>query len=262
MSMRSIIASGKLIYTRDLLLTLVARDIKLRYKRSIMGIAWSLVTPLAQLAVFYLIFRVLLPVQVPNYMSFLFSGILVWSWFQMSLFQATTSVVDNRELIKRPGFPSAILPSITIATNLIHFLIALPILFVLVLFDGHLLTSAVLALPLVIAVQFIFTLSLAYFSATFYVSFRDTQYLLGVILNLMFFLTPIFYETNALPAKYQAIFRLNPMVQILEFYRAILFSGKPPEGQALLGLTVPAVGLLLLGYYFFKKTSDHFVNEL
>jgi lipopolysaccharide transport system permease protein len=227
-----------------------------------MGVAWSLFTPLAQLAVFYLIFRVLLPVQIPNYLSFLFSGILVWSWFQMSLFQATTSVVDNRELIKRPGFPSGILPSVTIATNLIHFLIALPILFVLVLFDGHLLTSALVVLPAVIVVQFIFTLSIAYLAATFYVRFRDTQYLLGVVLNLMFFLTPIFYEATALPAKYQALYRLNPMVHILEFYRGILFSGSPPDGYAMLRIAAVAFGLLVVGHYIFRKASDHFVNEL
>jgi len=109
---------------RDLLFTLVARDMKLRYKRSILGIAWSLLTPLAQLVVYYFVFTVLLPLSVPNYVSFLFSGVLVWSWFQMSLFQATSAIVDNRELIKRTGFPAAILPMVTVTTQLIHFLVA------------------------------------------------------------------------------------------------------------------------------------------
>ena len=114
---------------------------KLRYKRSILGIAWSLLTPLAQLAVYYLIFNVLLPLNIPNYLAFLFSGVLVWNWFQGSLYQATSTIVDNRELIKRPGFPAAILPAVTVTSHLIHFLLALPILFVFLVVGGTPLTE-------------------------------------------------------------------------------------------------------------------------
>ena len=252
----------RLIYMRDLLFTLVGRDMKLRYKRSILGIAWSLLTPLAQLAVFYLTFDVLLPLNIPNYPAFLFSGLLVWNWFQGSLYQATSAIVDNRELMKRPGFPAAILPAVTVASNLIHFLLALPILFIFLLLGGTGLTSAVLALPLVIAIQFILTLSLAYFTATFYVTFRDTQHLLGVLLNLLFFLTPVFYKSSDLPAQYQTLYHLNPMVHLIESYRAILLAGILPDGIGLLLLTVAAITILVLGYYVFRKASDHFVDHL
>jgi len=252
----------RLIYMRDLLLTLVGRDMKLRYKRSILGIAWSLLTPLAQLAVFYLTFDVLLPLNIPNYPAFLFSGLLAWNWFQGSLYQATSAIVDNRELMKRPGFPAAILPAVTVSSNLIHFLLALPILFIFLLLGGTGLTSAVLTLPLVIAIQFILTLSLAYFTATFYVTFRDTQHLLGVLLNLLFFLTPVFYKVSDLPAQYQTLYHLNPMVHLIESYRAILLTGILPDGISLLLLTVVAIAILALGYYVFRKASDHFVDHL
>jgi lipopolysaccharide transport system permease protein len=252
----------RLIYVRDLLVTLVGRDMKLRYKRSVLGIAWSLLTPLAQLAVFYVTFDVLLPLNVPNYLSFLFTGVLVWNWFQVSLYQATSTIVDNRELIKRPGFPTAILPVVTVASYLVHFLLALPILFVFLLWGGVGMTSAIFALPLVIAIQFILTLSLAYFTATFYVTFRDTQHLLGVGLNLLFFLTPVFYKSSDLPAQYQALYRLNPMVHLMESYRSILLSGAAPDPMGLLLLSVPAVGLLYIGHHVFKRASDHFVDEL
>lgn len=253
---------GKLLHTRDLLFTLVARDMKLRYKRSILGIAWSLLTPLAQLAVYYLVFKILLPLDVPNYMAFLFSGVLVWGWFQMSLFQATSVIVDNRELVKRPGFPVAILPTVTVTSHLIHFLVALPILFVVLVIGGTPLSGVIVALPLVIAVQFILTVGLVYFSATFYVAFRDTQYLLGVFLNLLFFLTPIFYDASVLPAKYQALYRLNPLVHIVEFYRGILLHGKLPDVEALLVVAIPTVLILFLGYHVFVKASARFVDEL
>jgi lipopolysaccharide transport system permease protein len=124
------------------------------------------------------------------------------------------------------------------------------------------LTSAIVALPLVIAIQFIWTLSLAYFTATFYVTFRDTQHLLGVLLNLLFFLSPVFYKSGDLPAQYQTLYRLNPMVHLLEAYRAILLSGVSPEPLSLLFLVLPALALLYLGYHVFKRASGYFVDEL
>jgi lipopolysaccharide transport system permease protein len=254
--------TARLLYVRDLLFTLVGRDMKLRYKRSILGIAWSLLTPLTQLAVYYLIFGILLPLNIPNYPTFLFSGVLVWNWFQGSLYQATSTIVDNRELIKRPGFLPAVLPAVTVASYLIHFLLALPILFVFLVVGGTPLTGALLALPLVIALQFILTLSLAYFTATFYVTFRDTQHLLGVLLNLFFFLSPIFYKSSDLPIQYQTFYRLNPMVHLIESYHSILLSGTLPDTQGLLMVTLPAIGMLFIGYHIFKKASDHFVDEL
>jgi len=258
----ALLPTDRLVYSRDLLVTLVARDMKLRYKRSILGIAWSLLTPLAQLAVYYLTFDVLLPLNVSNYLSFLFTGVLVWNWFQASLYQATSTIVDNRALIKRPGFPTAILPVVTVASYLAHFLLALPILFVFLVWGGVGLTSAIVALPLVIAIQFTWTLSLAYFTATFYVTFRDTQHLLGVLLNLLFFLSPVFYKSSDLPAQYQTLYRLNPMVHLMEAYRAILLSGVSPEPLGLLFLVLPALVLLYLGYHVFKRASGHFVDEL
>ena len=148
----------RLLYIRDLLMTLVGREMKLRYKRSVLGIAWSLLTPLAQLAVFFLTFDVLLPLNVPNYASFLFTGVLVWNWFQGALHQATSTVVDNRDLIRRPGFPIAVLPIVTVASYLIHFLLALPILFVFLALEGIGLTSALARLAMVIMIQFLLNL--------------------------------------------------------------------------------------------------------
>lgn len=253
----------RLTYLRDLLFMLVARDMKLRYKRSWLGVGWTLLNPLAQLLVFYFIFNAVLPLNVPHYSSFLFSGILVWNWFQSALLLATGAIVDHRELIKQPGFPAAILPIVTVTSNLIHFLLALPILFVFLMIDGSRLTIYSTALPLVISIQFILTLGLAYLVATFHVTFRDTQYLLGVILQLVFFLTPIFYNASVIPERYQAFYRLNPMVELTDAYRALLMRGELPNNLlALLFLGIIAIALLLLGYAIFKKASSDFVDEL
>jgi lipopolysaccharide transport system permease protein len=252
----------RVVYLRDLLRELVARDMKLRYKRSILGVAWSLVNPLAQLLVFVFLFRAVLPLNVPNYPSFVLSGLLAWSWFQSSLILATGAITDNRELIRRPGFPAAILPIVTVTTHLVHFLLALPVLLLFLVFSGGRLTETVLALPLVIALQFWLTLSLGYLVAAFHVTFRDTQHLLGVLLLLLFYLTPIFYDASAVPARYQPFYRLNPMVYLIDAYRAILIRGTLPDGLSLLGLSTLAGVLLWVGYTTFTWMSYRFVEEL
>jgi len=246
----------------DLLYELVLRDLKLRYKRSVLGIAWSLLVPLAQLAVLYVVFHRLLPLNIPSYPTFLLTGILPWTWFQSSLLSASGAIVDNRDLVRQAGFPVVVLPSISVITQLIHFLLALPILAVFLLLDGYRMNIAILALPAIIVIQFALTLSLAYVTATFQVTFRDTQYLLGIVLFLLFYLTPVFYDAAQLPARYQPIYRLNPIVHILGAYRSILITGRLPAGQSMLLLCALSVAILTVGYSVFLKARDRFVEEL
>ncbi len=257
------VSGHRLIYIRDLLRELVGRDMKLRYKRSVLGIAWTLLNPLLQLLVFLFIFNLVLPLNIPHYSSFLFAGILAWNWFQGSLNQSTGAIVDNRELLRRPGFSIAILPIVTVTSHLIHFLLALPVLVLFLMLDGSQLTSALFALPVVIALQFILTLGLAYLVATFHVTFRDTQYLLNVLLNLLFYLTPVFYEASAIPMRYQSLYWLNPMVGLIDAYRAILAHGTLPNHLiSLLVLGLCATALLVYGYVTFRRASYRFVEEL
>jgi len=256
------IPARRLVYLKDLSWTLVDRDMKVRYKRSVLGITWSLLNPLLQLLVLYFVFRVVLPLGIPNYVVFLFTGILVWNWFQSSLQFACGAIADNSALIGQPGFPAAILPVVTVTTHLIHFLLALPILLVFLAVEGTPLTRAMLALPLLIALQFALTLGLAYLVATAHVHFRDTQYLVGVFLLLGLYLSPVFYEPDSVPARYQPVYRLNPMVHLIDSYRSILIRGELPDLTPLLVLSLLAVGLLALSYRIFLRASHRFIEEL
>lgn len=262
MSQGVIQPTWRLVYLRDLLRELVLRDMKLRYKGSMLGLAWSLLNPLAQLLVFGLVFSTILPLNIPNYTAFLFSGLLVWSWFQSSLFAATTVIVDGRSLIKRPGFPVALLPVVTVMANLVHFVLALPVLLLFLLLTGLPLHGTVLLLPLLIAIQFLLTLSIGYFLAAVHVTFRDTQHLVGVFLLLFFYLTPIFYDGGVVPERFQFFYRLNPLLHLLEAYRTILIDGRLPNLVALGVVTAVSLGLLLLGFRVFRRASYTFVEEL
>ncbi len=242
---------------------LVLRDLNLRFKRSFLGIAWSLVTPLFQLLVLRFIFTVVLPLDIPNYTAFLFTGILVWSWFQSSLDQAAGSIVESRELVRLAGFPIAILPAVTVAANLMQFLFALPILAGFLWLGGGVpLTAAPLLLPLLLVVQFILTLSIAYLVAALYVNFRDVRHLLNIGLMLGFYLTPVFYELKQAPDQYSLFYHLNPMAQLIGAYRDILLHGRAPNFVALAGVAAASGVLLALSYKLFARASSTFVDEL
>lgn len=250
------------IYLRDLLRELIGRDMSLRYKGSLLGQAWTLLNPLAELLVLLFVFNAVLSLDIPNYAPFLFIGLLAYGWFQTSLFYATGAIVNNRELIKRPGFPSAILPIVTVGSTLVHFLLSLPILFVLLLVNRIPITIAVATVPAVIAVQFLLTLSLAYPLAAAHVWLRDTQYLLRVVLQLFFYLTPIFYETSSIPARFQTLYRLNPMVTIVEAYRDVLLRGRLTDPVPLLVLSAAAAVLLAAGLTGFRHSSHRMGDQL
>jgi lipopolysaccharide transport system permease protein len=252
----------RLIYLRDVLWELVVRDMKLRYKRSLAGIVWTLLNPLAQLSVISFVFTVIFPLHLPNYISSTFMGIIAWNWFQASLYSVTGAIVDNRELIRRPHFPIMMLPIVTITTNLIHFILSLPVLMVLLLLQGIPPALAMIALPLVMALQYALTLGIGYLVATLNVKFRDTSYLLGVILLLGFFMTPIWYDFASVPAAYQPLYLLNPMVSLLRAYRAILIQGQWPDAVSLLAVGLLAAVLLVIGYRYFRKATYWFAEEL
>lgn len=252
----------RLIYLRDLLRELVMRDLKAQYKNSILGVAWSLLNPLLQLLVFTFLFRVVMPLGIPNYGTFAFSGLLAWSWFQLSLMQATGAITAHRELIRRPGFPAAILPAITVTTNLINLLLALPLLLIFILCSGGEITFGLAALPVVMALQFMLILGLAYLLATANVLFRDTQHLVGFFLQMLFWLTPVFYLGSRVPGKYQTLYQLNPMLHIVEAYRDLLIYQRMPSGLTMLILTAVSAGVLALGYIVFSRARDRLVEEL
>jgi lipopolysaccharide transport system permease protein len=259
---RSLISFLPNLYRRDLLRELVARDLKLRYRRSVLGIAWSLLNPLLQLLVLTFVFSFILPLEIENYSLFMFIGLLAWIWLSSSLTAATTSIVDNRSLIRRPGFPAGVLPVVSVTSNLIHFLLSLPVVFLMLLLLGLGIKLTILLLPAIIILQFIFTLSISVFLAVFQVTFRDTHHLVSVFLFLWFYLTPIFYNVALIPEQYRVIYALNPMVHIVVAYRAVLMYGEWPQIMPLMIIGALSILVLFVGHRLLQRASDRFVEEL
>jgi lipopolysaccharide transport system permease protein len=246
----------------DLVYELVLREIRIRYQRSVLGIGWSLLNPLLQLLVFSFVFGWIVPVRVPDFVLFLFIGILVWNWFQGCMHAGSSVITDNPMLIRQPGFPTMILPVVTVTAQMVNLLLALPILFGVLLWSGIQLSAWALLLPLILGLQFMVTLALVYVTAAVQVSFRDTQYLLSIALLLGFYLSPVFYDVTSVPPAFATFYRMNPLVALLDGYRAILLRGTAPDFVALGLILIVSSVSLVVAFRFFARASHEFVEEL
>ncbi len=261
----------KVIYYRDLVGEMVARELKLLYKRSFLGVAWTLINPLLQLLVLSVVFRSILKAgsNVEHYLAYAFSGILIWTWTQSALFQATGVITGNRILLRQPGFPVAMLPVVTVMTGLIHFILAMPALIGIMIFDQVALSWNLLLLPIPFFFQFVLTISFAYPLAAMNVSFRDTQHTLGVVLQLLFYLLPVFYAASdvinnpQLPELFRQIYLWNPLLILLQIYRAVLgIENTLPDLSHILSLVAVCAVLLPIGLHIFNQQRQRFVEEV
>lgn len=248
-------------YYRDLLDNLVRREFRGRYRATRLGVAWAVVHPMLQLAVFFFVFRFIFSYRIPSYTSFIFSGIIAWNWFTVSLNTSVATIKSNPDLISQPGFPNTILPIVSVTTSLINFAIALPLLFLLATYEGAPLNLSLLFLPIVLLVQYTFTLAFAFIAAALNVYVRDVQQFLGIFLQLYFFVTPIFYDVASIPEAYQRFFMLNPMAQLLEAYRDVMLHGEIP-GRGLLYVCMVSLAVLAAAIWQYRRASFRFIEEI
>jgi ABC-type polysaccharide/polyol phosphate export permease len=248
------------------------RDLKVRYKSSALGIAWSMLNPLGMMLVFTVVFTIMLPSNVERYPVFILCGLLPWNWFSGAVMGSLYSVVGNAALVKKVYFPRDVLPLSIVLSNLVHFLLALVVLFALMLFFHTPFTGWVLLLPLIMLVQLIFTLGLAFFLSAVNVYYRDTAQIVEVLMLAWFFLTPVFYSMDIVPQTKEVwgyvlpvqrlAYIFNPMSSLIASYRVILYDGAPPAFDFLLRTIITSLIVLVLGYLFFRRASRSFGEVL
>lgn len=252
----------QLIYRFDLLRNLVWRDYTLRYKHSVLGLLWSLVLPLTQLLVLVFLFQAVVPLNIEAYPAFVFSAILPWSWFSNSLSSACNLFINNRDLIRHPNFAPASLTIINTLSNLITFIVALPLLIVVLLAYGRPMTSALFLLPLLMLIQGILTAGLSLIIATWNAFYRDVQHIVVVALTLLFYLTPVFYRPEAVAAQYRIVYQLNPVAVLIRSYRAIFFEGTAPSADALLFAALVSIAVFALGYSIYNRKQHEIIDKI
>jgi lipopolysaccharide transport system permease protein len=253
---------------RGLIQSLVARELKARYRGSVLGFFWSFINPLMLLLIYTFVFSVVLPgirpVQTEPYALFLFCGLLPWTWFSSSLNESANVLISGGNLIKKVLFPAEVLPIVTVLANMIHFFLGLPILaFFLVYYSAPLQLSEVIWFPVVVLVQFLLTLALALVLSALTVHFRDIKDILGNLLTFWFFSTPIIYSMAEAPPTVRTFLNLNPFTHLAISYQEILFYPGPfGHWKWLLALAAGSVMLFLAGYFLFDRLRDSFAEEV
>lgn len=254
----------EIVAYRDLLWNLVVRDLKARYKSSVLGYLWSLVNPLLLMVVFTVLFKVFLKSPIPNFPVFIIVGLLPWNFCTTSVSGAVVSITGQSALIKKVYFPREIIPISLVIANLINYLLALPAMVGLMLvLNAHFQFSVVL-FPLIVLIQAIFLLGLAFFLSALNVFFRDTQVIMEVLLTAWFFLTPIFYRLgDIVDERWARLVRwVNPMASLVDFYRDIFYLGGMPGWDAIVRTLATALLVLVAGYLFFVRLSPRFGEEV
>ena len=247
----------------DLLRELVARDVKLRYRGRVLGLLWSQLGPIASVVVFTLVFSRVIPLGIEDYPVFMLIGVEAWQWFQGGLAAGAASIVGNRDLVRHPGFPLRIIPAFTVTSQLASFVLSLPVILgAVAVWTGRIPVTAVW-LPVLVAVQFVVTLSAAYILATLQVFLRDTVEILAVGLRLMFFVTPIIYdESRLLSSRFDVLFHINPMAHLIKAHRDVLLHGRAPRLVAIAVVAAIAGVVLVIAVRVFASAQHRFADEV
>ena len=252
------------IKRRELLLALARKEIRVRYLNAYLGFAWVIIHPLVLMVVLSLIMRTrmkgweLFPI-------FLLIGLIPWNFFNLTLSECTSSIVNNASLIKKIYFPRMLIPLSTILSNLFHFILSLVVLFVFILIFGMLfrnpLTPFALFLPVVMLIQIMFITGASLLTSALCVSFPDVKYIVQAGLLPLFFLSGIFFDyRQQVPEKYWRVFFLNPMAGIIEMYRDILYHGQIMQPLHFWSALIISVVFLIAGVHVFLKRERLFAD--
>lgn len=250
---------------RVLIQSLVVRELKARYRGSVLGFLWSFINPLLQLLIYWFVFTYIMvargEIGMSPYALFLFTGILPWTWFSSAVMESSVVLVTGGNLIKKILFPAEVLPIVVVLSNLVHFLLGLPILFAFLVYYGKIQASLVF-FPGVVLLQLLLTTGVCLFVSALAVHFRDVQNLIANFMMLWFFASPVIYSYLTVSPNVQRFLNYNPMTHILVGYHQTLFTGDMGHWPWLVVMLPASVLTFLVGYYFFDRLRETFVEEI
>lgn len=249
---------------REMLKNNVRKELRARYKGSVLGFFWTFLNPLLQLIVYSIVFSTIMKITIPNYSYtlFLFVGLVPWTFLSASVQQSTTIITANSNLIKKVYFPRIILPLTTTMTNLVNMLLTFVIVFIALIFFKSRFSVWYVYLPVIIIIETIFTLAVTLFLSSMTVYFRDLEHIVGIVLMAWLYLTPVIYPAEYIPSSIIKIFKMNPMFLIIESYRDILMFNRQPETFGLLYVLMLSGILLVVGYIIFDRLQRRFAEEI
>lgn len=244
---------------RELIWALALKELKIRYKRSVLGFMWALLNPALLMLVLTLVFSTIMRFAIPHYAIFLLSVLLPWTFFSQSLSYAVEAIVTNGDLIKKVAVPKLVFPMAALVSNLINLMLSMIPLAILVPLLRHPFYWTWLYLPVPLLALTIFTLGMTFFFAAANVYYRDVSHILQIVLSAWFYVTPIIYPIDAIPPKHQWILKLNPIIYVINGFRLAVYYGQLPKAQSIVASFVCAFISLIVGYSLFRKYQNNFV---
>ena len=248
---------------RDLLVLLVQKDLKVKYKGTALGFVWSLLNPLLMMIVYTVVFSILVRFQVHNYPIFLLSGLLPWNAFSLSMQAASVSLITNANLVRRVHFPLEFLPLASVISGLVNLVMSFGVLVAFALVFRQHLGLPLLMLPALVLLQLVFTSGVCLCLSALLVYFRDIEYLIGIGLTAFFFLTPVIYPLSAVSnSRFGFLLNFNPMTWLITSYQAVWHDDMWPNPTFLLAMTAGSIAMLMFGRWVFRRLQGRFAEEV
>lgn len=249
---------------RELLYNITLREIKVRYKQTMLGAAWAILQPLSMMLLFTLVFSkfIKLPTDGIPHPVFYYCGLLPWTFFSTSVSFAISSLVNNRDIISKVYFPREIFPIANVIAALLDFVIASSLFIAMLIFYRINLTPNLIYLLPVILIQIIFTLGICLFTSAINVYYRDVRYAMPLFIQLLMFASPVIYPVSMVSDKFKVFYMLNPMAVIIEGYRSLIVKGAPPDFYYLSICGLISLVIFLISYSYFRHTEMKFADVI
>jgi lipopolysaccharide transport system permease protein len=240
----------------ELLYLLVIKELKVRYKRSVIGYAWAIANPILFSLVYWVSFKFIMRVQMENYIVYILMGMFPWGWLSQSVIQGTGSFTNNLSLVRRTSLPKLILPLSNVIQEMVHFIFTIPVVYFFILTTGGCINPLTLLwqIPLMLLLQVAFVFPLTIICAVLNVYVRDIQYLVGILFSIFFFITPMVYPLSMVPLTYQQYFKINPVYWLIDSWR-IIFSGGVLPFENLLCLLGSIAVFSMLAWFIYRRLS-------
>lgn len=248
---------------RQMIISLVQRDLRGRYKGSALGFLWTFINPLFQLLIYTIVFSTIMRAGIDKFYMFLFVALIPWMFFSACLQQGATSVLDNKEMVTKIYFPRIVLPLSYVISSFVNMLFSFIIVFAVIIITGFGVNwTALLFLPVIMLIEFLLALGISLLTSACTVFVRDLQHILSIIAMGWMYLTPIVYPETIVPAQYVKLFYLNPMTSVVVAYRDILYYKRIPQMNTLMMAAGMGLLLVVVGVLVFNRLQRSFAEEL
>lgn len=249
---------------RTMIDSLVKRDLKGRYKGSVLGFLWTFINPLFQLLIYTFVFSIIMKNGVEDYYMFLFVALIPWIFFSTCLAGGAMCISSQKDMVQKIYFPREVLPLSYVISQFINMLLSFLVVFAVMLIMRYTFNPlALLCLIPVMAVEFLLALGFTMFLSALTVFFRDTQYIVSIVTMAWQFLSPVMYSVDRVPERIQTLYIYgNPMTPIIVAYRDILYYAKVPQLETLLGALAAGIVLFAAGWFAFSRMQRRFAEEL